>query len=94
MASGVRIRGVAISNEEACELARRLRAYGDPIGNRVAERLERGLVMGTAMIGTSLPEARVTLTVIERWTPGRLRDVQASLNDYIGQLENGPDLAA
>jgi hypothetical protein len=46
------------------------------------------------MVGTSLPEARVTLTVIERWAPPRLREVQDSLNEYIDRLEDGPDLAA
>jgi hypothetical protein len=94
MGSGVRVRGVPISNEEACELARRLRSYGDPIGVGVAERLERGVLAGTAMVGTSLPEARVTLTVIERWAPLRLLEVQDSLNDYIDHLENGPSWAA
>jgi hypothetical protein len=46
------------------------------------------------MVGTSLPEARVTLTVIERWAPLRLLEVQDSLNDYIDHLENGPSRAA
>ena len=45
-------------------------------------------------MGTSLPEARVTLTVIERWVPARLREVQDSLNDYINRLEDGPSRAA
>jgi hypothetical protein len=94
MGSGVRIRGVPISNEEACDLAQRLRSYGDPIGVGVAERLERGVLMGTAIVGTSLPEARVTLTVIERWAPARLREVEAVLNAYIDRLEDGPSRAA
>jgi hypothetical protein len=53
----LRVHGLPVSKEEAAELARRLRAYGDPIGIGVAERLERGLLMGTAIVGTSRPEA-------------------------------------
>jgi hypothetical protein len=57
-------------------------AYDDPIGVGIAARLERGLATGTAMIGTSPPEARVLLTVIEAWTPERLREVADSLRKY------------
>jgi hypothetical protein len=80
---GVRVRGVPVSDDEAAELARRLRLYGDPIGIGVAERLERGLLMGTAMVGTSLPEARIVLTVIEHWIPERLREVESSLREFV-----------
>ena len=93
MASGIQIRGVQVSDEEASELARRLRGYGDPIGVGLAERLERGSLLGTAIVGTSLPEARVTLTVIEQWIPPRLREVESSLRAYVEQNE-GPSRAA
>ena len=80
----LRVRGHAVSDDEAAQLARRLRAYGDPYGMAVAERLERGLLAGTAVVGTSQPEARAVLTVIEQWAPERLREVAASLRGYIG----------
>lgn len=60
----IRVDGVLVSEEEAAELARRLRAYGDANGVGVAERLERGLLAGVAIVGTSRPEAEVVLTVI------------------------------
>jgi hypothetical protein len=52
----------------------------------VAERLERGLLAGVAIVGTSRPEAEVVLTVIEAWTPApRLRDVETSLREFVGR---------
>jgi hypothetical protein len=69
----IRVHGVLVSAEEAGELARRLRANGDANGVAVAERLERGLLAGVAIVGTSRPEAEVVLTVIDSWTPDRLR---------------------
>jgi hypothetical protein len=83
MASGISIRGVRVSDEEAGELARRLRSYGDPVGIAMAERLERGSLLGTAVVGTSLPEARVTLNVIEQRVPRGLRDVESALREYV-----------
>jgi hypothetical protein len=82
---GIRIQGVAVSDEEAAELARRLRAHRDPNGIGVAERLERGLVAGVAIVGTSRPEAEVVLSVIEAWTPGRLREVATSLQEFVSR---------
>ena len=79
----MRIRGVPVTDDEARELARRLRRYGDPIGIGVAERLERGVLMGTAVVGTSPPEARVLLNVIELWIPRGLRAVRDSLRQYV-----------
>jgi hypothetical protein len=83
----IRLRSVQVSDEEAAELARRLRSYGDPIGYDVAERLERGLLMGTAIVGTSRPEAVVLLNVIETWVPRGLRDVQTELREYVAGLD-------
>jgi hypothetical protein len=51
----------------------------------VAERLERGLLAGTAIVGTSRPEAEVVLTVIDGWTPDRLREVATSLREFVGR---------
>ena len=48
--------------------------------------------MGTAVLGTSLSEASVLLTVIEQWTPRGLREVHASLRDYVAS--QGPSRAA
>ena len=79
----IRVRSVPVSPDEASELARRLRTYGDPVGIGVAERLERGVRMGSAMIGTSRPEAAIVLNVIEQWTPARLREVEVELRQYI-----------
>jgi hypothetical protein len=73
----IRVHGVPISDDEASELARRLRNYRDPNGIGVAERLERGL-MGMAIIGTSRPDAEAVLAVIEARTPERPRDRCAS----------------
>jgi hypothetical protein len=39
--------------------------------------------MGSAMIGTSRPEAAIVLNVIEQWTPARLREVEVELRQYI-----------
>jgi hypothetical protein len=61
----IQVRGIRISDEEASELARGLRNYGDPVGIGVAERIERGLLLGTAIIGASRPEAAILLNVIE-----------------------------
>jgi len=80
----IRVR-VPVSDEEAAELARRLRVHRDPNGIGVAERLERGLLVGTAIIGTSRPEASVLLDVIEAWTPERLREVATSLREFVGR---------
>jgi hypothetical protein len=79
----IRIRGNAVSAEEAAELARRLRSSGDPVGLGVAERLDRGVLTGTAVIGTSRPEAVATLRTIEQWAPERLRVVAEDLRDYL-----------
>lgn len=79
----IQLRGLRISDREAAELARRLRAHGDSVGVGVAERLERGLVSGVAIIGTSRLEAEVLLEVIEAWTPERLREVAIDLRRYL-----------
>jgi hypothetical protein len=81
----IRVHGVLVSEEEAAELARRLRAHRDPYGVGVAERLERGLLAGVAIIGTSRPEAEVVLAVIDAWTPDRLREVAASLREFVAR---------
>lgn len=81
----IRVHGVVVSEPEAAELARRLRAYGDANGIGVAERLERGLLSEVAIIGTSRPEAEVILAVIDVWTPERLREVAASLREFVGR---------
>lgn len=94
MASGISIQGARVSGEEASELARRLRSYGDPVGFGMAERLERGSLLGTAVVGTSLPEARVTLTVIEQWVPRGLREVESSLREYVERNDGETGLAA
>lgn len=88
MTTGVWIRGIRVSDEEAAALARRLRRYGDPIGTGVAERLERGLLMGTAMIGMSAPEARIVLNVLEQALPARLTEVASSLREFLGEPED------
>jgi hypothetical protein len=72
-----------VSDEEASELASRLRTTADPAGLDVAERLERGVLMGTAVIGTNRLEAVATLTVIEQWAPERLRAVADDLRRYV-----------
>ena len=79
----IQVRGCSVSDEEAAELARRLRRYEDPFGVGVAERLERGLLCGTAIVGTTQSEAKAVLTVIEQWAPDRLQDVAASLRIFI-----------
>jgi hypothetical protein len=78
-----RSRGNAVSAEKAAELARRLRSSGDPVGLGVAERLDRGVLTVTAVIGTSRPEAVATLRTIEQWAPERLRVVAEDLRDYL-----------
>ena len=79
----IRVHGVLVSEEEAAELARRLGTHGDANGSGVAERLERGPLAGVAIVGTSRPEAEVVLSVIEAWTPERLREVAASLREFV-----------
>jgi hypothetical protein len=60
------------------------------VGVGVAERIERGVLLGTTVVGTSQPEARILLTVIELWTPRGLREVRDVLRDYL----SSPDIAA
>lgn len=79
----IRVRGFPINADEAAELARRIRAHGDPIGVGVAERLERGILVGTAMVGTTPTEAQVLLAVFDRWIPDRLREVRDSLDEFV-----------
>ena len=76
------------------ELARRLRDHGDPIGVGVAERLERGVPPGAAVIGTSRPEAIVLLEVIDGWTPERLRDRAQELRVLRFETDAEPSLVA
>jgi hypothetical protein len=57
----------------------------DPLGVGVAERLERGLLAGVAIVGTSRPEAEVVLQVSDAWTPERLREVATSLREFVGR---------
>lgn len=40
---------------------------------------------GVAIVGTSRPEAEVVLSVIEAWTPERLRQVAESLREFVGR---------
>jgi hypothetical protein len=82
----IRVHGVLVSDDEAAELARRLRTYRDPNGIGVAERLERGLLAGVAIVGTSRPEAEIVLRVIDEWTPERLDEVAASLRDFVERV--------
>ena len=82
----IRVHGVLVSDEEAAELASRLRARRDPAGAGVAERLERGLLAGIAIVGTSKPEAEAVLGVIDEWTPERLREVADSLREYLARI--------
>ena len=79
----IQVRGITVSEEEAADLARGLRVYGDPIGLGLAERLERGLLLGTAIVGTSRPEAVVLLNVIEARIPARLRELESDLRQYV-----------
>ena len=79
----IQVRGIKVSDEEAAQLVRGLRTYGDPIGLGLSERIERGLLLGTAIIGASRPEATVLLTVIEARTPERLRELADDLRQYL-----------
>lgn len=82
----IRVHGVLVSDDEAAELARRLRAHREPNGVGVAERLERGLLAGVALVGASRPEAEVLVAVIDAWTPERLREVADSLREYLERV--------
>jgi hypothetical protein len=79
----IQIRGIEVSDEEASELARGLRVYGDPVGIGMAERIERGLLLGTAVVGTSRSEAAILLNVIEARIPQRLRELARDLERYL-----------
>jgi hypothetical protein len=79
----LQVRGIKLSDEEAAELARGLRVCGDPVGLGLCERIERGLLLGTAIIGTSRPEAMILLNVIEARTPERLRELADDLRRYL-----------
>jgi len=79
----IQVRGIRVSDEEATELSHGLRTYGDPTGVGLAERIERGLLLGTAVIGTSRPEAAILLNVIEERTPKRLRELASDLERYL-----------
>jgi hypothetical protein len=75
-------------------LVRRLRTHGDLNGVTVAERLERGLLAGVAIVGTSRPEAEAVLAVIDAWTPERLREVSAALRGFVGRASSSGCRAA
>jgi len=83
LAPVIQIRGIRISDREAAVLASGLRTYGDPIGIGVAERIERGLLMGTAVIAASLAEASIVLNVIEAKTPEPLSELASDLRAYV-----------
>ena len=79
----IRIRGHTVSDGEAAERAARLREQEDAAASRAAERLELGLLMGTALVGTDQLEARALLTAIAHWTPESLRVVAKDLREYV-----------
>jgi hypothetical protein len=72
-----------IDDDDATQLARRLRIYGDPIGVGVAERLERGVRTRTATIGIGRLEAVVLLNVVERHSTTDLPEVAQSLRQFV-----------
>ena len=79
----IRIRGLPISDEEAEELAYRLRARGDEPSLVVSDRLGRALTVGSGVIAMDRSEARAVLTAIDEWTPDRLREVRRALLVYL-----------
>ena len=83
----IQIRGHRISDDEATALVQGLTRYGDPVGVGLAERIDRGLLLGTAVIGTSHPEAAILLNVIEAGTPERVRELAADLRRYLGERQ-------
>jgi hypothetical protein len=84
----VRLHGTSISNEDAGELARWLRASSTETGT--ADRIDRAIDAGGGLIATSRPEAWAILTVIAAIGDDdpalieRLEGVVVDLRRYIG----------
>jgi hypothetical protein len=60
----IRIRGLAVSDERAADLAQRLRVQSDASLD-LAERLERAPLLGTGMLGTDRPQAQALIAVLD-----------------------------
>jgi hypothetical protein len=83
----IRLRGVPIGDEDARELARRLREHA-LVAVGIAERVERALVAEGGLIATNPPEARAVLTVVDQWLieaelSEGLREARASIAEML-----------
>lgn len=78
----IRVRGFPISDADAAELARGLRAYS-AASEDVAERVERALLMGTGVIGTDTLQARAVLSVLDEQAGERLQEVREELRRFV-----------
>jgi hypothetical protein len=78
----IRLRALPVSDAEASELARRLRAHGGASVD-VAERLERAFALGTGLIGTDTTQARAVLAVIEERNDDRLEEIEVDLRRFV-----------
>ena len=76
----IRIRGLAVSDERAADLAQRLRDQSDASLD-VAERLERALLLGTGMLGTDRPQAQALIAVLDE--DPALMELRESLGVFI-----------
>lgn len=76
---------------DAAGLARRLRTH-TTIRSTSESRsgLERGLVSGVAVVGTSRLEAQAQIIVIEAWAPNRLHEVAVDLRRYVASSDLAP----
>jgi hypothetical protein len=77
----IRLRALPVSDAEASELARRLRAHGGASVD-VAE-LERAFALGTGLIGTDTTQARTMLAVIEERNDDRLGEIEVDLRRFV-----------
>jgi hypothetical protein len=81
----IRLRGYPITDREAAELARRLRAQADPSGFEVAARLERAVTARTGVIATDHAQARAILAALDEWPPelsDRLQEIATELREF------------
>jgi hypothetical protein len=74
-ATGMRLTTGQLNASESCQVQRQR--------ERDLRRGTARLLAGVAIVGTSRPEAEAVLSVIDEWTPERLRGVAASLREFI-----------
>lgn len=81
----IRLRGYPLTQKEASELARRLRARAEPSAIDIAARLDRAVAAATGVIATDHAQARAVLAALDEWPPelsDRLQEIATELREF------------